>query len=83
MIVLPFLAIMALRGYIIYPFTLSLLFSDGLTPQITYHRNKNMVFQYLISILFTPSYEHEMLVKVLEIKDFYKVRRCSNVIVST
>src|SRR5699024_11030903 len=53
------------------------------TPQINYHRNSNVVFQYFISSFFTFSYKHEMLVKVFKTKDFYIIFRCSNVIVST
>src|SRR5690625_130429 len=48
------------------------------TPQINYHRNGNVVFQYFISCFFTFIDKHEMLVKVFKTKDFYKISLCSN-----
>src|SRR5699024_7745515 len=48
------------------------------TPQINYHRNGNVVFQYFISRFFTFIDKHEMLVKVFKTKDFYIVSLCSN-----
>src|SRR5699024_7583297 len=73
----PFLGVKKRRSFLFERLTMFLFYCVP-TPQINYHRNGNVVFQYFISRFFTFIDKHEMLVKVFKTKDFYIVSLCSN-----